>query len=188
MNRPLSLAEVLSWRSVTRWLICAFALGLFVAPTVATADIRRSCSGTIEIIGSDVIAKVNGEGTCARKAKANQCRERARQAIVGCANALWAGRNKDKIPDACKVGRGAATVVLQWNQIMLIPRGNSLRDRVRWNKCCKERNSNGSAPISLSVSGDKGCFSLQAIGFGVIGFDCARDRMKLCPPKRASPD
>jgi len=164
-----------------RHLISILALGFVVYPTIATADIVRSCSATL----TGGIAKINGEGTCAGKAKANQCRARAHQAIIDCANALWVGRNKDKVPNACKGGRGAGRAVLQWNQVILIPQGNSLRDRVLWNKCCKEKNSVGSEHIGMNVRGDKGCYDVRSLGN--IGFDCATDRMKLCPPQRAAP-
>jgi len=99
---------------------------------------------------------------------------------------------------ASKGGRGVEAAVLQWNQIILIPHGNDLSDRARWNRCCKgqnDPNAKGALPPILTVSGDKECGNLrkgknlfsETLSLGKIHFDCATDRMRLCPPPRAAP-
>jgi hypothetical protein len=178
-----------------RWLISIFALWFVVGSTGASADVR-SCSGRINV-GDVVIAKINGEGTCKNKAHANDCRAHAHRAIVKCAKELFLARD-NVIPNSCKGGRGVETAVLQWNQIILIPQGNNLVDRVRWNMCCAGQapNTKKSKVITVHVSGDKGCGKFkhgknlfeEDHGITTIEIDCQKDRLEVCPPKRASPD
>jgi hypothetical protein len=99
----------------------ALALAAFIAATNgAHADIIRHCTGTIFakvvsgvnangqgfIIGGSSFAPavaLKGRGGCPSSAFANDCRRRARDAIISCAVGIWAERwNRRVPPDKCE--------------------------------------------------------------------------------------
>jgi hypothetical protein len=171
-----------------RWLISILALLFIVVPTGAKAEIVRSCSGALD--GN--IATIKGEGTCKNTAQANDCRARARAAIIECARDLYLARDSSNVlPVACQGGRGAKRAVLHWDQVILGIRGNDIGDRERWNQCCRGQDPKrkGSTQVLLQVAGDKGCGSTKIgkklfqsdVVIGTIHFDCHKQRQNgLC--------
>lgn len=161
--------------------LAAVVCGLTLFPNPAAADISRGCAGTVFIEtegGGAPLATIDGRGFCKNRLHANECRERARKAIVACVRDLWANRNAARLPASCTVhGGGRPSARLTW-----LPgtpaRLSSFNNRLTWNACCKLRpNANGLAySVRAGIVGDKGCSAGFPIEGSITQVQCANLR------------
>lgn len=150
----------------------ALLIGLAI-PITSHATITRGCKANFQVVvtahsgrydhgrGVGIIDDFEGVGQCGNKAKANSCRERARNAIFGCAKDYWAQRGGSVLPIKCKPGRGSLGVrglgPFQPNK-----RNRSrydLRFAIEYTACCKLQPRADALTVDVKAisHGDKGC-------------------------------
>lgn len=160
-------------------LLCAAVL-IPASASTAQAEITRHCTG---YIGPTIIAGIDsrgrqftigfqksragvflgGRGTCRGKAWANDCRRRARDAVIACARELWRTRRSRRVPtNACGsayTSRPPHGYITQWGSPpRSVLRGN-VKGAVQHAACCvlfpQARELTFS--VYLSVVGDTRC-------------------------------
>jgi len=144
-------------------------LVLAAVSSPARADITRSCSANVYVFVADnkpteseLLADITGQGSCAGKHKANECRSRARSAINACLKDMWNGRQANAIPASCNnlvAGSSRSGAKLQYAGIAVIAEPNRLMARAALAACCRLRPQAGKLSISITgrISGDRNC-------------------------------
>ena len=138
---------------------------LLASTATSMADITRSCKTDVIMgIGNSqgwkVLGRIAGQGRCEGKSKANTCRERARDAIVGCIDAMWRDRFKNAIAPECNtLASGRTGAKLTWDSIFLIQEPNRITARIAYWACCTKLPNAPTieAGIGGAIIGDKGC-------------------------------
>ncbi len=149
-----------------RSLLAPLALTLALLAGPALADISRGCSGRFVVSlpwGKNVIlAELSGRSSC-KKSNPNKCRLKAYEAMGKCAEAIWNDRWSHQIPMHCRAwpSGGRTQGGLRWTQVLMgLPNGgNSLKDRIEHNTCCRSGSYGKSYEVDLyyQTGGDKGC-------------------------------
>lgn len=140
-------------------------MGLAISAT-AHADIARGCRAQlmISVPGQQfahLIDAFEGRGDCRSKAKANTCRERAKNSIFACAKDYWVQRGSAVLPMRCKPGRGRLGVN-GLGPFKANKRNGSrydLRYALEYEACCKlqKRADHLTFDVMVVSLGDKGC-------------------------------
>lgn len=146
-------------------LAATLLLGLAI-PATSHANIVRGCRAQlmISVPGQQfahTIDAFEGRGDCRSKAKANSCRERAKNAIFGCAKDYWVQRGAAVLPIKCKPGRGNLGVN-GLGPFKANKRNGSrydLRFAIEYEACCKvmPRADQLTLDVMVVSLGDKGC-------------------------------
>ena len=110
---------------------------------------------------SELLASLEGRGTCKNRFQADTCRKRAADGIIRCARDLWAIRNTHTLPPTCTEERGDSFARIQVEGIFVNLHPNSVLDRARFAACCKfnQRALQMPAELWVIVTGDRGCVS-----------------------------
>ncbi len=163
----------------TRPTLIALALCASAAP--ATAEIFRGCRGWITIAagsaGVMTLAELDTSGFCERVANATQCRERARNRITSCAQALVNDMDGSALPQECQQIRRSDTRVnwFYWGGVDDIPWPSappSGYDRVARHACCRPETTMEVVTIGFRAhsAGERGCYRRQRlIGTTFVG-------------------
>jgi hypothetical protein len=148
---------------------------LAIGATTASADVTRACEGSLIVsvgppasgLGTgadDEIATLRGVGACANSAWANRCRERARDFIDECRQALWANRFTHPLPSACSSLVGTRTGArLKYHRTFSYSKPDAVFFRVLNSACCRLRPNDSSvtAKVHGVIWGGKKCGAKQ---------------------------
>lgn len=148
------------------FILTAALLISLAIPAASHATIVRGCRGQlmISVSGQGFAHSVDAfdaRGDCRSKAKANSCRERAKNAIFGCAKDYWAQRSSAVLPIRCKPGRGHLGVS-GLGPFKANKRNGSrydLKYAIEYEACCKRWPRAGMLTFNVMMvsTGDKGC-------------------------------
>ena len=149
------------------YAVAAAALALSAVP--AAADITRGCGASVDVavispgpLSVENLGEIEGRGSCKNKANANDCRERARAALLKCRNDMWANRHANSIPSSCNSlvsGSGRSGAKLTYAGIAPISEPNRLMARAALSACCRLRPNKDKLSIQIAgrINGDKKC-------------------------------
>lgn len=186
----------------TRWTgSTLIALALCAGAAPATAEIFRGCRGYITIAAERAgvmrLAELDTSGFCDRAANATRCRERARNRITSCAEALVNDMEGSALPPQCQQIRLSDTRVnwFYWggvDDIAYPSETPSGYDRVARHACCWPDAQMAVAQVSFEAvsTGDRGCYRRdRVIGTTFIGLpptldvNCAAEVARgICGP------
>ena len=194
-------------------------VALMAASATASAEIKRHCQGllyasTFEGIRQDgqllylpqpkpqAMMRLTGRGYCRNKLKANDCRKKAKSAIIGCVEAIWAKRWYKAVPtDKCTTfdlgGRPPFAKLESWGPSTEIPARHrkkmtgDIKRVIEYTACCVQHPTARSLKtrVFLLTSGEGACYETRQIT-GAYGSDCAALRRQgLCgKPRRTNPN
>jgi len=169
-----------------RWSLATALISAALVSGTAAAEISRGCRANVLVHtgnSSALVAQVEGRGFCKNRFHANECRERARDAIATCMQDLWAQREQNALPPSCTIiGSGRPFAILSWASSGLRLFRNSLNHQTGWQVCCR-LGRHGQPPyfLQVSIQGDHGCTRDFPLSDGAFA-RCNMIRMHNCPP------
>ncbi len=156
-------------------LICLTSSIFLAATATVSADTTRACEGNLIVsvgppangLGTgadDEIGRLRGVGACANGAWDNRCRERARNFIDECRQAMWDNRFTHPLPQSCRSLIGGHTGArLTYARSFSFDKPDAIFFRALNSACCRLRPNDGSATIKLHgyIWGGKKCGAKQ---------------------------
>jgi hypothetical protein len=139
---------------------------VLVTTAGVSKDITRSCETGVRLLvasgGSNnvlILGDIIGQGKCS-SISPNKCRERGKEQVQKCIEAMWRERHNNVMAPECKTrvsGRTGAELV--WGGIYLIREPARLTARMAYAACCIMRPSAGQLKLRVggAIVGDKKC-------------------------------